>query len=146
MVASGKKKIKVEGQEEYILNKEMITDVMLKQIKEKVEEDYTNAYSSYNKFKGIKEIYLADHSDSQFNKNTLLVLIELKPSEKDIEYGYDHVYFNGAYYDITARNGEVFLGNMRGTPLDIETDTEAFEHDLENAKANDKATYNLLEK
>lgn len=146
VVASGKKKIKVEGQEEYILNKEMITDDMLKQIKEKVEEDYTNAYSSYNKFKGIKEIYLADHSDSKFDKNTLLVLIELEPSEKDIEHGYDHVYFNGVYHDITARNGEVFLGKMRGTPLDIETDTEAFEHDLENAKANDKATYNLLEK
>lgn len=144
VVASGKKKIKVEGQEEYILNKEMITDDMLKQIKAKVEEEYTESYSNYNIFKGIKELYLTDSSDSRFEKNTLLVLLELEPSEQDIKYGNDHVYFNCSYYNITARDNKVFLGEMRGNPLDIETDTEAFEHDLENAKANDKATYNLL--
>lgn len=139
VTGTGKKEIKVDGQGEYILNKEDITEDMLNQITQQIETDYNNSYEK-QAFIKIKEIYLIDATNGSFEKNLLYVLMEVEPDK----YGKGNWYY-GSYNNITVTDGKVHLGECYSNPLfNFSDDASDFEEKIERYREDYKAVINLL--
>ncbi len=136
---TGKKEVKVEGQGEFLLNKEDITEDMLNQIKQQIETDYNNSYEE-QAFIGIKEIYLIDATNVSYEKNHLYVLMDVEPDK----YGNGH-FHHVSYHNITVTDGKVLLGECFTNPLfNFTDDANDFKKKIERSRADYKAVINLL--
>lgn len=139
--ASGKQQVKVQGQAEYLLKKDMLTNEVITKIKEQIEADYRAKSLNWNKyfFSNIKEAYLVDKTNGVMAINEIYVLIEVKGEEGEI------LYYDGRYRDVSIRNGEIYFGDLDGGRFDVYNTRSVYDDNLENFKVNAKATYNLLE-
>ena len=138
---SGKKDVKVEGQAEYILSKDMLTDDMIEQIKVQIEKDYKEKEASWNsdnyKFYEISDICLVDNTNNYGPYNIIQVSIEL---HSDKTY-----FYNGCYKNVSIRDGEIFFGKLEGNSWNVFYTEDSYNNDIEDYKARAKATFNLME-
>ena len=127
--ASGKQQVKVQGQAEYLLKKDMLTNEVITKIKEQIEADYRAKSLNWNKyfFSNIKEAYLVDKTNGVMAINEIYVLIEVKGEEGEI------LYYDGRYRDVSIRNGEIYFGDLDGGRFDVYNTRSVYDDNLENS-------------